>query len=197
MANRKSDINSLNYSKAYSILGSKDEVKINHNTYLEKVSDETIVVRLYATQIVRFHSDGSIQLRTGHRTVTTLARMNDALDGISVFIRQDDMLVSINGNDYVFKEDMTIDKDGNTNATPFAVYEIGETTNEEINSLEDIARYVGSLTIKALKTIWRRCKYSRGYIAYYAPIAFIPLIVPRATGSESWYRTATDRLANG
>jgi hypothetical protein len=184
MASRKSNVESLNYSRAYSILGSKEELKINHNTILEKVDDETIAVRLYHTRIVVYHSDGSIQLRTGgHRTVTTIARMNDALDGISIFIRNGDLLVSI--------------KDDNTDATLFAIYEIREVANEEIDSLEDISRYVRSLTIKALKTIWRRCKYSRAVIAYYAPIVFIPLIVPRASGSEYWYRTgiALQRIA--
>jgi hypothetical protein len=198
MANRTSDVTSLNYGYAFSMLGSKGKLKINHNTYLEKVDDETVAVRLYHTKIVQYRSDGSIRLSTGgHQTVTTISRMNDALDGVSIFIRNGDMIACIGGIDYVFEDGMTIDKDNNTNATPFSIYEIDENADRRIQSLEDIAEYVGALTLKAVKVLWRKCKYSQDVIAYYAPIAFIPLIVPRASGSEYWYRKAADRLANG
>ena len=198
MASRKSDIGSLNYSKAFSVLGSKQNVRINHNTYLEKVSDETIVVRLYATQIVKFHSDGSIQLNTGgYDTVTTVARINDSIMGASVFIRKGDLLVSVSGTEYTFENNMTIFEDGTTDATPFAVQEIGEVADVPITSMEDVARYVKGLPLKAIKTLWRKCKYSRDRIAYYAMLEFIPLIIPCASGNEYWYKTAADRLANG
>lgn len=198
MANRKSDVICLSYQDIYSLLGSKDELKINHNTYLEKVDDDTFAVRLYHTRIVQYRSDGSIQLKTGgHETATTISRMNDVLDGISVFIREGDFLVSIGTIDYVFEEGMTIDKDHNTNATRFSFYELSEKTDQDIRSLEDAAEYVGALTLKAVKALWRKCKYSRDLIAYYAPIAFIPLIFPRASGSEYWYEAAKMRLSNG
>lgn len=57
----------------------KDRRKVANNTYLERRGD-AIAVKLHATDVVTFHPDGSAELSTGGWfTVTTKARMNDAL----------------------------------------------------------------------------------------------------------------------
>ena len=50
------------------------------NTYIERVSDSCIAVRLHATRIAEFHSDNRIVLfARGYQTVTTKDRMNHFL----------------------------------------------------------------------------------------------------------------------
>ena len=52
--------------------------KVNHNTYANRVDDQTIAVRLHATDVVLAHADGTVTLHDGGwLTVTTKARMND------------------------------------------------------------------------------------------------------------------------
>jgi hypothetical protein len=99
--------------------------------------------------------------------------------------------------DYIFEDGMTISSDGSTDATLYAIYEINRNAEIKIATLEDVQKFVGGSTIKAIKTLWRKCKSSRAIIAYYAPLEFIPLILPSASGDEYWYSTASSRLANG
>lgn len=65
------------FSQATDRLGTRDRRKIGNNTYLERRDAETIAVRLHATDIVIFHSDGSATLHDGgYLTVTTKDRLN-------------------------------------------------------------------------------------------------------------------------
>lgn len=69
----------MTYTDAVEKLGSRDTRKIGNNTYLERRDDETIAIRLHATDVVTFTS-GTITLNSGGwRTVTTKARLNYAL----------------------------------------------------------------------------------------------------------------------
>lgn len=56
----------------------KQRRKIGNNTWLERVLETAIAVRLHQTDIVVYYSDGSILLDTGGwMTVTTKARINE------------------------------------------------------------------------------------------------------------------------
>jgi len=56
----------------------KDSRKLANNTYAQRRFSGQIAVRLHATDILTFHSDGQIDLNTGGwDTVTTRSRMND------------------------------------------------------------------------------------------------------------------------
>jgi len=55
--------------------GGKHELE--HNTYLIRKDHDTFAVRLYATDVILIHRDGTFTLDSGgHRTVTTKDRMN-------------------------------------------------------------------------------------------------------------------------
>ena len=59
----------------------KDRRKLANNTYAERRQD-TIAIRLHATDVLTFYKDGAIRLDSeGWRTVTTKQRMNEYLSG--------------------------------------------------------------------------------------------------------------------
>jgi hypothetical protein len=187
----------MNYSGALSLLGSKDTYKLKPNTTLEK-EDSYIALRLHATPIIKFFPDGSIKLRNGgYQTRITQDRLNEYLDQAKVFTRDGSWIVAVNYQEYIFEDNMVILADGTSDATLYAIYEIDRNAEIKIATLEDVQKFVGGSTIKAIKALWRKCKFSRAIIAYYAPLEFIPLILPSASGDESWYSTASSRLANG
>jgi len=194
---RKYDLGPLTYNYANDYLGSKESRLIDYNTYLIRDSD-SILVRFYHTAIVQFFPDGSIELNTGEwDTVTTRERMNEVLGGIEVFVQDHEWCVSIKGTNYLYHDHMIIRPDGTSDAMKVGVYAINNVVQEEISSEEDAAELISSYTIKALKSLWRKCNRGRDLIVYYAPIVFIPLIIPRASGNEYWYPTAVNRLTTG
>jgi len=187
----------MNYLAATSLLGSKDTYKLKPNTTLFK-EDEFIALRLYATPIIKFFPDGSIKVRNGgYQTRITQDRLNEYLGNAQISTRDGGWIITIRFKEYIFEDGMVISEDGSTDATPYAVYEIDRNSDTKITTLEDVQKFIEGSTIKALKVLWRKCKFSRAIIAYYASLEFIPLIIPRATGEENWYNIATSRLANG
>lgn len=66
------------YIRVADRLGKRDSRKVGNNTYLKRRGNETIALRLHATDIVTWHSDGRTVLDSGGwLTVTTKARMNE------------------------------------------------------------------------------------------------------------------------
>lgn len=66
------------YSDAERVLGKRERRKLQNNTYLERLSSESIVVRLHNTHILVYHQSGDITYQTGGwRTITSKARMNE------------------------------------------------------------------------------------------------------------------------
>jgi hypothetical protein len=187
----------MNYLAATSLLGSKGTYKLKSSITLKK-EDEYIALCLYATPIIKFFPDGSIKVRNGgYQTRITQYRLNEYLYTSRVSTRDGSWVINVGDSDYLFEDGMTIFSDGTTDATLYALYEIDRNSETKIATLEDVQKFIEGSTIKAIKALWRKCKFSRTVITYYAPLEFIPLIVPRATGEEYWYSTATSRLANG
>lgn len=59
---------------------------VANNTRLFRRSDDTIALRLHATDVVLYHADGSMTLNTGGwYTVTTKARINEAIAPLVVW----------------------------------------------------------------------------------------------------------------
>jgi hypothetical protein len=76
------------YWQASSLLGKRESRTICCNTSLERLNEDTIALRYHSTNVVTFHLDGRIVLRSGGwETVTTKDRMNRCLrnSGYSVF----------------------------------------------------------------------------------------------------------------
>ena len=61
-------------------LGARDSRKVGNNTYLKKLGDGSIALRLHATDILTFFPDGHTVAKTGGwKTATTKARLNEWL----------------------------------------------------------------------------------------------------------------------
>ena len=68
----------MDFLTASNTLKKRESKKVGNNTYLVRISPETIGVRLHGTVVVQIHSDGTYTLDSGGwRTVTTKARIND------------------------------------------------------------------------------------------------------------------------
>lgn len=66
-----------NFDQALAKLNGRDRRKLENNTYLERISDNEIGVKLHSTYVVRFNRNGSIKVSSGGwETVTTKARIN-------------------------------------------------------------------------------------------------------------------------
>ena len=67
------------YKQALETLNGHARRKLKNNTYLEMHPEENyIAVRLHATDVVRYFSDGRVQLNSGGwQTVTTKDRLNE------------------------------------------------------------------------------------------------------------------------
>jgi hypothetical protein len=67
----------MDYSEACDVLGTRNGRKIGNNTYLERLGDDAIGVRLHSTYVITLYADGSVELDSGGwETVTTKERMN-------------------------------------------------------------------------------------------------------------------------
>lgn len=68
----------MDFATASATIKKRESKKVGNNTYLVRISPETIGVRLHDTIVVRIHSDGTYTLNSGGwRTVTTKARINE------------------------------------------------------------------------------------------------------------------------
>ena len=68
----------MDFQTATATIKNRETKKVGNNTYLVRISPETIGVRLHNTIVVEIHADGSYTLNSGGwRTVTTKARMNE------------------------------------------------------------------------------------------------------------------------
>jgi len=67
----------MDFQSAITRLGNRESRKIQNNTYLEKLDDSRIGLRLHSTHVLVFHSDGWVELNSGgYHTVTTKSRLN-------------------------------------------------------------------------------------------------------------------------
>jgi hypothetical protein len=66
-----------NYTEATTKLGNRTRRKLENNTYLEQIDQETIGVKLHNTFVVKYHKNGNCTLDSGGwKTVTTKDRIN-------------------------------------------------------------------------------------------------------------------------
>lgn len=74
-ANRK---NVLTFAECEKINSTRRSNKLAGHTYLVRIDDDTYAVRLYSTDIVRIHRDGTYELNSGgYMTDTTKRRINE------------------------------------------------------------------------------------------------------------------------
>lgn len=65
------------YKEAVEKLNGRKSRKIGNNTYLERLDDQTIGVKLHSTYVVQYKADGDVILSSGGwHTLTTKQRLN-------------------------------------------------------------------------------------------------------------------------
>lgn len=68
----------MTFDDAKKIIKNRQTKKIKNNTYLVKIDEETIGVKLHATIVVKIHKNGAYTLNSdGWQTVTTKQRINE------------------------------------------------------------------------------------------------------------------------
>jgi len=101
----------MTFGKAIDILNTarNGKKKLENNTYLVKVDDHTLAVRLHQTNVVLIHSDGSYTLNTGGwHTVTTKDRIN-YYSPVSLYQKKFMWYV---GGSHRFTDGMKVDSNG-------------------------------------------------------------------------------------
>ncbi len=83
--------------------------KVANNTYLYQKNDDTLAVKLYATDVVLIHKDGTYTLNSGHyQTLTTKTRIND-FSPANIYQKK---YVWYVGDNIKFKDGIKIDQTG-------------------------------------------------------------------------------------
>lgn len=68
------------YQHALNLLNGRDSRKVAHNTYARKLENGDIAIKLYATDVLVFHTNGAVTVNSGgYRTGTTKDRINSFL----------------------------------------------------------------------------------------------------------------------
>jgi hypothetical protein len=186
----------MNYTEADQILGNLDSKKIHYQTYLIRHYNNTISIRLYATDIIVFHPDNSFQLYTnGWNTVLTRRRMNMYIPVGHVYTDRSELYFNF-PNKYIFHEGMKVYEDGSTNAKSYRFELFRKAFHTEIKSDKDILNHASKMSLIEHQKLWRRKRSMefRNYFVIYLPTEILPLILPTARGSEHWYNMALQRL---
>lgn len=108
----------MNYEQANNQLNGRNKVsrKLANNTYLIRLSDNSIAAKLHQTNIITFCSDGKIVLNSGGWfTPTTKNRIN-SYSGYRISQSNSRWSLSVNGVWYPFADGITIQNDKVSNA---------------------------------------------------------------------------------
>lgn len=102
----------MSFGQAESILNGKDSRKVGNNTYLVRLSADSIGVRHQRTVVVTINKDGTYILYTGGwKTVTTKERMN-TYSPVGVYQKKREWYVSTSKGEIPFKDNMVVNHKG-------------------------------------------------------------------------------------
>lgn len=125
--------------------------KIANNTYAQRRGDDAIAIRFHATDVVVFGRDGRITLDTGgYSTMSTKARINDAIEGYSIFSVKGRWMVSrgnVRNPDAVtvpFADGMVISPNGAISGVDFVAIQRQDQRNAVIS--KKVKKYCENLT---------------------------------------------------
>lgn len=84
----------MNFYSALEKLKNRESKKIANNTYLLRIDDGTIGVKLHKTIIIKFLASGVTILNSGGwKTITTKSRMNDLIEGYRIYQKKHEWFV--------------------------------------------------------------------------------------------------------
>lgn len=120
----------MNHETANAKLGSRESRKLGNNTYLQRRPDGSIAVKLHATDVLTFHSDGrTVYNSGGWRTVTTKERMNAHGGALRLFTERGVWFACYPGlwdKRFVYADGLTVHSDGTITGQGTALDERGD-----------------------------------------------------------------------
>jgi hypothetical protein len=192
---------SMDYQEAFKSLGDKSSKKIAPNTILiaDCIGDKHfIAIRFYSTNIITFYPDGMVRLSSGgHQTVTTKDRINSYNKEGILYNRKGVWYFEYRDIHYIFRDGMCLYPDGTSSVERVEVYDLNS-AGCSVTTYEEALDLIRGSTTEALEVLWKKCKRIREFIAYYASLEFIPLIINYGYKRDSsWFDTAKLRLEKG
>lgn len=139
------------------LLGARETRKLANNTYCVRRDSETIAIKLHATDVVTYHADGTVTLRSGgYETVTTKDRIkNFGPDGIAVYAEKRVWFVSdrFSGAVTPFLDGMRFDPDHLIETTAHYRSATDDLLSKQKQTDASVSRFVRKLTPELLSNI--------------------------------------------
>lgn len=181
------------YSQAFDLVRNRDSKKLKCNTYAIRNYDDSVSIRLHATDIITFHSDNSFNLSSGGwYTPTTSSNINRYVPFGSVYSEKGTWFFG----GYLFRNGMTVFPDHTCDTPTYNHYLLSQVFDTEITSDDQIKEIIDKMSTEDLIKLWkgRRSEAFRDAIVSFLPLDVIPVITPVAKGNESRYQTAIEKL---
>ena len=189
----------LTYDRAITQLNGKDTKKLANVTYLERRSDGDIAVKFYHTDIVIFHPDYSITVRTGGwDTVATRSRLTDLTDFQIYREKNTTYIEDVEGTPYYMDSVTEFNSKGEIlNQVPVLADRLGKFLGKNFQTINQVRQEIRGMTLDSLETVWKKFQKERGLIARNCKEEFLPLALASSkNGDEYWMEIIRERLSS-
>jgi hypothetical protein len=189
----------LTYDRAICKLSGKQEKKIGHSTWVCRRDKGDVAVKYHYTDIITFHPDYSITVRTGGwDTATTRSRLNDLLQDHAVYGEGGGIIEDIEGTTYWLNPTMEIDSKGYISGEiPIFASMLGSYLKRDLQTMEAAKQAVREQTIEQMEKVWKKFKGDRGFLARNCIETFLPLAMASSiNGDEHWMSIVRKRLSS-
>jgi len=191
---------SLTYDKALSALGNKKEVKLGHNTWVCRRDDGDVAVKYHYTDIVTFHPDYSITVRTGGwDTSTTRGRLNDLLSDHGVYCENGNGIIEdVEGTAYWLNNSVEINPKGEiTGQIPIFAEKLGTYLKKDFPTMAEAKQAIRESSLDQMEKLWGKFRGDRVFLAHHCVETFLPLALASSkTGDEQWMKVIRSRLSS-
>ena len=189
--------NALNYDRAISALGGKQEVKIGHNTWVCRKDNGDVAVKYHYTDIITFHPDYTITVRTGGwDTNTTRGRLDHLLENHRVYGNGGGVIEDVEGTAYWLDSVIEINSLGLIEGrVPIFVEKLSKFLKVEMKTIGEAKQAVAGLSLELMEKAWNKFRGDRGFLARNCIETFLPLALASSNdGDEHWMTILRQRL---
>lgn len=165
----------MTFHSAETTLGKRESKKLCNNTYLHRIDQDTIAIKLWSTDVVTFHRNGDVVLNSGGwRTVTTRDRMN-SFSGLYVSFSAKEHCVD---GCYKYEDGICFNAGKCLNGSYLIRDALIDLLQKQVkNTPEAVEACIGSLTTKEMELLWKRCKRDHRLLAEFCSKDFLLLII--------------------
>jgi hypothetical protein len=184
-----------NKSCAYG--GNRNSKKIGHNTYIIRRDNDDVAVQYHSTDIVTYHKNGSLTVRTGGwDTCTTRGRLHQLLNHRVYSENRCGIIEDSMGTPYYLNDVVEINADGEiTNQAPILADRLGTFLGKDIQTKEEMLQTISELSLEQMEAVWKKFRKDRGILARHCLEEFLPLALASSKiGDEPWMSVVRDRL---